>query len=156
VLVVAAALPLPGSTSAELERRLTSEQQRQPVTGITHNDIFPGNVLVHRGRVSAVLDWEEAELDWQVWDLASGLWPFCVRGQRLDDSAVAEFLAAYRAAGGPVPPQEDDLIVPLIRARLLLEVLRAADDRHPRWDHQVANMRAYVALGTTAGNPNVK
>ena len=90
----------------------------------------------------------------QGWDLASGLWPFCARGQRLDDPAVAEFLAAYRAAGGPVPP-EDDLIVPLIRAGLLLEVLRAADDRHPRWDHQAANMRAYVALGTTAGNANV-
>lgn len=132
------------------------EQQRRPVSGITHNDIFPGNVLVHRGRVSAVLDWEEAELDWQVWDLASGLWPFCARGRRLDDPAVGEFLAAYRAAGGRVPPEEDDLIVPLIRARLLLEVLRAADDRHPRWDHQAANMRAYVALGTTAGNANVE
>ena len=47
------------------------ERERRPVTGLTHNDIFEGNVLVHRGRVSAVLDWEEANIDWQVWDLAS-------------------------------------------------------------------------------------
>jgi Ser/Thr protein kinase RdoA (MazF antagonist) len=124
------------------------ERERRPVTGTTHNDIFPGNVLVHDGRVTAVLDWEEAEIDWQVWDLASSLWPFCAQGDRLDDQAVAEFLATYRAAGGPVPPDEDDLIVPLVRARLVLEVLRAPNDRDPRWDHQLENLRAHAALGT--------
>ena len=124
------------------------ERERRPVTGLTHNDIFQGNVLVHQGRVTAVLDWEEAEMDWQVWDLASSLWPFCAQGDRLDDQAVVDFLAAYRTAGGPVPPDEDDLIVPLVRARLLLEVLRAPDDRDPQWDHQLANLRAHAALGT--------
>jgi Ser/Thr protein kinase RdoA (MazF antagonist) len=124
------------------------ERERRPVTGTTHNDIFPGNVLVHQGRVTAVLDWEEAEIDWQVWDLASSLWPFCSRGERLDDQAAGDFLAAYRAAGGPVPPDEDDLIVPLVRAKLLLEVLRAPTDRDPRWDHQLANLRAYATLST--------
>ena len=104
--------------------------------------------MVHQGRVTAVLDWEEAEIDWQVWDLASSLWPFCRRGDRLDDQAVREFLVAYRAAGGPVPPDEDELIMPLVRAKLLLEVLRAPNDRDPQWDHQLANLRAHAALGT--------
>jgi hypothetical protein len=45
-----------------------------------------------------------------------------------------------------VPSDEDDLIVPLIRARRILEVLRAPTDRHPRWDLQQANLRAYTAL----------
>jgi Ser/Thr protein kinase RdoA (MazF antagonist) len=121
------------------------ERERRPVTGLTHNDIFEGNVLVHEGRVTALLDWEEAEIDWQVWDLASSLWPFCADGDRLDRRAATEFLAAYRAAGGSVPPDEDDLIVPLIRARLILEVLRAPTDRDPRWDHQLANLRAYTS-----------
>jgi Ser/Thr protein kinase RdoA (MazF antagonist) len=138
-----------GGARAELTNLVRwLERERRPVTGTTHNDIFPGNVLVHQGRVTAVLDWEEAEIDWQVWDLASSLWPFCGQGDRLDDQAVVEFLAAYRAAGGPVPPDEDDLIVPLVRARLLLEVLRAPTDRNPRWDHQLQNMRAYAALGS--------
>jgi Ser/Thr protein kinase RdoA (MazF antagonist) len=129
------------------------ERERRPVTGLTHNDIFPGNVLVHQGQVTAVLDWEEAEIDWQVWDLASALWSFCAQGERLDDQAREEFLAAYRAAGGPVPPDEDDLIVPLVRARLLLEVLRAPTDRDPRWDHQLANLRAHAALSTDGEPP---
>ena len=122
------------------------EHERQPVTGLCHNDIFEGNVLVHRGRVSALLDWEEADIDWQVWDLASSLSPFCADGDRLDGPAVAEFLAAYRAADGTVPADEDELIVPLVRARHILEVLRAPTDRHPQWDHQLANLRAYTAL----------
>lgn len=46
--------------------------------------------------------------------------------------------------------------MPLVWARLALQVLRAADDRDPRWDHPVANMRAYVALGATAGNLNME
>jgi Ser/Thr protein kinase RdoA (MazF antagonist) len=125
------------------------EGERQPITGTTHNDIFEGNVLIHEGRLSAVLDWEEAEVDWLVWDLASSLWPFCADGGRLDAHAVAEFLTAYRAAGGPVPSAEDALIVPLLRARRILEVLRAPTDRNPRWDLQLSNLQAYVALGKT-------
>jgi Ser/Thr protein kinase RdoA (MazF antagonist) len=121
------------------------ERERRPVTGLTHNDIFEGNVLVHQGRLSAVLDWEEADVDWLVWDLASSLWPFCADGDRLDQDAVTEFLHSYRAAGGPVPPDEDDLIVPLIRTKRILEVLRAPTDRHPQWDLQLANLRAYAA-----------
>jgi Ser/Thr protein kinase RdoA (MazF antagonist) len=137
---------------AEARTELTAlvtwlERERQPVTGITHNDIFEGNVLIDQDRVTALLDWEEATIDWQAWDLASGLWPFCQDGDRLDQLALREFLTVYRAAGGTVPPDEDELIVPLIRARRMLEVLRAPTDRHPRWAQQLANVRAYVALG---------
>jgi hypothetical protein len=50
-----------------------------------------------------------------------------------------------------VPPDEDDLIVPLIRGRRILEVLRAPTDRHPRWDLQQANLCAYAALSGPYG-----
>jgi Ser/Thr protein kinase RdoA (MazF antagonist) len=123
------------------------EQERRPVTGLTHNDIFEGNVLVNQGRLSAVLDWEEADVDWLVWDLASSLWPFCADRDRLDQVAVTEFLHSYRAAGGLVPPDEDDLIVRLVRTRRVLEVLRAPTDRDPQWNLQLANVRVYAALG---------
>jgi Ser/Thr protein kinase RdoA (MazF antagonist) len=121
-------------------------QERRPLTGLTHNDIFEGNVLVEQGEVTALLDWEEANLDWLVWDVATSLWPFCSEGDRLVPDATSRFLDAYRAAGGPLPPGEDDLIVPLVRARRLLEVLRAPTDRNPRWSLQRANLRAYSAL----------
>ena len=119
----------------------------RPLTqGVTHNDIFPGNVLVKDRNVTALLDWEEADCDWLIWDLACSLWPFCNTADNLRTEAVTEFVAAYRAAGGRVPPEEDDLIVPLLRGKRVLEVLRAPTDRDPRWDVQLANMRAYNAL----------
>lgn len=137
---------------AELTRLVTwLERERRPMTGMTHNDIFPGNVLVHRGRLAAVVDWEEADLDWLVWDLASAMWSFCASsGGELGKDTITDFLGAYRAAGGPVPPQEEELIIPLVRARLLLEVLRAPRDRHPQWDQQLISLRAYYALRTSA------
>jgi Ser/Thr protein kinase RdoA (MazF antagonist) len=127
-----------------LVRRIAAT--RRPTTGITHNDVFPGNVLVEAGRVTAFLDWEEADVDWLVWDLASSLWPFCQRGEELDRAALGKFVAAYRDAGGRVPPDEDDLIIPLIGAKRILEVLRAPTDRDPQWNYQLANLRAYEVL----------
>ncbi|WP_270889540.1 phosphotransferase enzyme family protein [Pedococcus sp. 5OH_020] len=128
------------------------DRDRRPMTGLTHNDIFAGNVLVRGGRVSAVLDWEEAELDWLVWDLASAMLSFCSsQGGELNRDVMNDFVRAYRAAGGPVPPEEDDLLVPLARTRLLLEVLRAPYDRHPQWDRQLASLRAFTILSGTAG-----
>lgn len=120
--------------------------ERELISGITHNDVFPGNVLVENGQVSAFLDWEEADVDWLVWDLASALWWFCSRGDELDTRAMTAFIAAYRDAGGRVPPAEDDLLVPLIRAKRILEVLRAPTDRDPQWDYQLANLQAYERL----------
>jgi Ser/Thr protein kinase RdoA (MazF antagonist) len=111
--------------------------------GITHNDVFPGNVLIHDGRVSALLDWEEADVDWLIWDLACTLWTFCNhRDEEFDANAATAFLAAYREVGGLVPPKEEDLIIPLMRVKRILEVLRAPTDRDPRWDYQLANLRA--------------
>jgi len=129
------------------------ERDRRPMTGLTHNDIFEGNVLVDRGQVSAMLDWEEADLDWLVWDLASGgMWSFCSPGDAEQrPHAMTDFVRVYRAAGGPVPPEEDELILPLVRARLLLEVLLAPYDRQPQWNRQLASLRAYASMSATAG-----
>jgi Ser/Thr protein kinase RdoA (MazF antagonist) len=120
------------------------DRTRQPAAGVTHNDIFPGNVLVQNGSVTALLDWEEADVDWLVWDLATSLWPFCDTADWR--RAITDFVTAYRGAGGRVPAEEDDLILPLVRAKRILEVLRAPTDRHPRWDLQLANLVAYQAL----------
>jgi Ser/Thr protein kinase RdoA (MazF antagonist) len=127
--------------------RLVSQidRSRRPDVGITHNDIFPGNVLVQDGSVTALLDWEEADIDWLVWDLAASLWSFCDPADWRP--GIADFVAGYRDGGGRMPGDDEDLILPLVRAKRILEVLRAPTDRHPRWDLQLANLEAYQALG---------
>lgn len=142
-------LPLITRARDEALELITKIGRTRSVTaGLTHNDIFPGNVLVDDGHVTALLDWEEADLDWLVWDLASSIGPFCsTPGGALDGKAAQEYIDSYRLAGGRVPPEEDDLIVPLIRVKRILEVLRAPMDRHPQWEYQLANLRAYQVLG---------
>lgn len=54
---------------------------------------------------------------------------------------------AYRAADGVVPPDEDDLLIPLIRVKRVLEVLRAPTDRHVDWKYQLDNLRSFESLG---------
>jgi Ser/Thr protein kinase RdoA (MazF antagonist) len=127
--------------------RLVSQidRSRRPDVGITHNDIFPGNVLVQDGSVTALLDWEEADIDWLVWDLAASLWSFCDPADWRP--GIADFVAGYRDGGGRMPGDDEDLILPLVRAKRILEVLRAPTDRQPRWDLQLANLEAYQALG---------
>jgi hypothetical protein len=72
--------------------------------------------------------------------VAAGVWEFA----RHDSST---FVSAYRDAGGTVPPDEDELLRPLIRVKRILEVLRAPTDRHVDWDYQRRNLEAAEALG---------
>lgn len=118
------------------------DADRRPRTGLTHGDFFPGNVLIADDDVLAVIDWEEAQTDWLTWDLASAAGSFCEAG----DAPMQRFVSAYRAAGGTAPPADDDLLLPLLRVKRILEVLRAPTDREPRWELQERNLRSLTRL----------
>jgi hypothetical protein len=61
------------------------ERERRPVTGLTHNDIFEGNVLVHRGRVSAVLTGRKPTSTGRC-----GIWPAaCGRSARMATDSIS-------------------------------------------------------------------
>jgi Ser/Thr protein kinase RdoA (MazF antagonist) len=122
---------------------------RSLVTGVVHGDFFRGNILKSRRRVTALLDWEEATVDWLTFELANGVWEFCKRygDDDLDRDAAADFVAAYRDEGGVAAAEDDDLLVPFIRVKRTLEVLRAPTDRHVDWDYQLHNLRAAENLG---------
>jgi len=121
---------------------------RSPPETLAHGDFFPGNVLVAGGRVTGLVDWEEAHPDWATWDLATATWSFCHRGDELDRERAVAFVAAYRAAGGTAPEADDDLLLPLVRVKRVLEVLRARTDRDPQWELQRENLRALAHLPT--------
>jgi Ser/Thr protein kinase RdoA (MazF antagonist) len=127
-----------------------AETRRLPET-VVHGDFFPGNALVAGGRVTGIVDWEEAHVDWATWDLATAMWSFCHRGDDLDRERAVAFVAAYRAAGGTAPEADDDLLLPLVRVKRVLEVLRARTDREPLWDLQRENLRALAHLPTRPG-----
>lgn len=124
---------------------------RSPPETLVHGDCFPGNVLVAGGRVTGLVDWEEAHIDWATWDLATAMWSFCHRGDELDRERAPAFVAAYRAAGGTAREADDDLLLPLVRVKRVLEVLRARTDREPLWDVQRENLRALAHLPTRPG-----
>jgi Ser/Thr protein kinase RdoA (MazF antagonist) len=122
-------------------------RSRPLATGLIHGDFFRGNVLLAGHRAIGLLEWEEATVDWQAYDLANGVWEFCHQGGDDFERADGErFVAAYREAGGTVPPREDDLLGRFIRVRRMMEVLRAPTDRHVDWDYHHYNMRAFANL----------
>ena len=128
-------------------RRIAAE--RRPREGFIHGDFFPGNVLLAAGETTGIIDWEEAHTDWLSWDLAKALGTFCFAADELDTAAAHRFLTTYREAGGTAPREEEDMLVPLMRIKRILEVLRAPTDREPRWQHQRHNLRALQHLAST-------
>lgn len=120
--------------------------------GPIHSDFYPGNVIAVRGAVVGVIDWDYAKPDWLVWELGRSLWEFAKDKRRHDlrPERAGEFLAAYRAAGGPVPREEERLLVPMIRTVRLGEALRhLTDAAHGRaWDafYTTHNLRSFENL----------
>ncbi len=64
--------------------------------GLIHADLFPDNTLFHRGRLAAILDFEEFAIDHLLFDIGMTINGFCVTGNRPDPEKIAVFLAAYQ------------------------------------------------------------
>jgi Ser/Thr protein kinase RdoA (MazF antagonist) len=147
---------LPAAWRARVERDrgealelLAAAAEREPLEGGLHGDLFPGNVLVHDGAAVGLIDWEEPHVGWLAGELGNAMWECCrdPSGDDLDRAAAERFVRAYRAAGGPVPAAEDGPLLPLLRARRLLEVLRAPTDRHVDWGYHWRNVQVFEHLG---------
>ncbi len=95
-LAAAAARCPNGDAALTLFRGHAAAFARAPRT-LVHGDYWPGNILWQRGRLSAVIDWEDAAYDWAPLDVG-----YC----RLDlalsfgGDAPDRFLRAYEQAAG--------------------------------------------------------
>ena len=94
--------------------------------GPIHGDFHGSNLLVRRGRITAVVDWEESCVDLLDYELANAVWQFCVskRENDFDRRLASAMLDAY---GSELAPTD---LVPLITVRLRreLELFRSAED----------------------------
>ena len=116
--------------------------------GAVHGDVSRGNLRVREGRIVALLDWEDARLDWPAWELANATWEACRAGDALDDARAERFLAAYAETGGP---GERSAFGPLLRLRLVADVLysltsKARGEPYDS-DHVAFLLRALERLG---------
>jgi Ser/Thr protein kinase RdoA (MazF antagonist) len=104
--------------------RLAASGRRLQVAPV-HRDYHRRNMLVEEGRVTAVLDWEDCQIDGVVLELGRAVWEFCQCKRRhiLLPARARAFLAAYQEAGGPVPETDFDLLLPFIRCTLLIDAL---------------------------------
>ncbi|MEM9214167.1 MAG: phosphotransferase [Cyanobacteria bacterium P01_F01_bin.150] len=95
--------------------------------GVVHGDYWRNNVLVNVGKISAVMDWDECQTEWLIYELGRATWEFCKNKTQhtLDSQKAIRFLRSYQEAGGPVPSTEFDLLIPFMRCVRIMEVLFA-------------------------------
>ncbi|NOY37508.1 MAG: homoserine kinase [Chlorobi bacterium] len=65
--------------------------------GIVHGDLFPDNILVHRGTVSAILDFENYFTGPVLYDIAMTINGFCVKKGFYHNKLINGFLRAYQS-----------------------------------------------------------
>ena len=92
--------------------------------GPIHGDYYHRNLLVKDGRVVAVLDWDDAHIDFLMQEVAWAAWEFCKASSRDNwhPAHARAFLQAYRDAGGPCKTEEYASVLPFIRWRMREEI----------------------------------
>lgn len=90
-----------------------------------HGDIYAANLLSADDRITAIIDWDECQFEPLVYELGRVLWEFAKDGRThaLEKSKRQRFLASYRRAGGPVPEEELELLIPYICVIRIIETL---------------------------------
>ena len=124
------------------------------MTALIHGDYYPDNVLTTEGRVSGIIDWDEARLEWLAYELGRATWEFCNVDQLLDKGAARQFVADYADAGGPIPETEFDHLAPFMRyTRLedalfdLNQALQGGDWTCEHTEYHHRNLRGMAELG---------
>ena len=116
--------PLDDLETHRVELRAEVHTMRELETGVIHGDYWPGNLLVADGRITAVIDWIDTRHDWLAFELGRAIWEFCDEDDELDVDFAHQWLEAYVDAEGPVPPDEFDTLVTMMRVSVLSDALR--------------------------------
>jgi Ser/Thr protein kinase RdoA (MazF antagonist) len=134
----------------DLDRAISQLHDRYPRRHPLHGDCYHGNILVKGGRIAGLVDWDNAFVGPPEEELAWAAWEWSDARDRLDPSQCAEFVDAYRAAGGPAAAIDEATIATVVRARLRWEIgySRAMRDRGvgSDADYEAESVAAFFAL----------
>lgn len=117
-----------------------------------HGDYYSRNVLATDERITGVIDWDEADINYLMAEVGWSVWEFAQvdSGDDLDDDKARAFLAAYFDEDPPCPKAEIQHTVNFIRLRLRNEAVAdlARKARGEAWDMEYTEgeIRAFVAL----------
>lgn len=95
-----------------------------------HGDYYRGNLLVVDGRISAVIDWDEAWVGPPEVELAGAAREFGAHWDT-DLTEAKQFIDDYFAEGGTAQPMDDETLTQLIRHRLRAELTEFAPEELP-------------------------
>ena len=108
---------------AELSTQLGEWRRsgRLSVRAAVHGDLNPRNQIYRDGRLVGIIDTDECRVEPLIWDVANVAY-----SQR--DVSPASVWQDYLAAGGPLPPADEELLAPVARIGALTELTWLTDD----------------------------
>lgn len=106
----------------ELDEWLRDFAVNRPLAHVQHGDYYHGNLLADGGRLTAILDWDEAFVGPPEIDLANAAWEWGDGLWSDDLDRVFEFVELYVKTGGTAVGLTDVELRQLVRARLRREV----------------------------------
>lgn len=125
-----------------------SARRRGLEIGPTHGDYYRRNLLCSDHRIIGVIDWHDASVRPLALELAQATFEICRNDKHaLQFDRANEFVAIYRAAGGPIPAHDIELLLTLIRVWIREDVrwsLASGSDVCD--DYIVKQMRAFRQL----------
>lgn len=135
-----------GLDSWQIEFAQSGRDRRR---GLVHGDFYAANMICRNEAVVAIIDWAEARVDIIARELAFSIWEFGHNeaADALEPDRARTFVAAYRrAVGGTLEPGFAELLVPLMRAELRVNVRYALAAHDPPEAYIQAGYRAFAAL----------
>jgi homoserine kinase type II len=120
------------------------EIRRRATHGVIHGDLFRDNVLWHAGRLTAILDFEQASGGSLAYDLAVCLNDWCWDGGFRRDAAAA-LLAGYQRVRPLAAADREALLIEVPAAATRFTITRITDVYLARVDNPDKDFRAFLA-----------
>lgn len=125
------------------------------VTTAIHGDYYERNLLCSADAITGVIDWHDATVAPLAMELAGATFAFCRDTEHaLEVSKANNFVASYRAAGGPISENEVASLVHFIRLWLRRDValnLISGSETHDSYIRE--QIRAFTQLAQFKWKP---